>query len=190
MKNILLLVVALSANAFAVDYGGADKYPVQSVTGGSYILMVNGVDIDPSYDLQAKAISAASLLSIKCGCLVSIRQPTIKYSTEWRVSVKSSSSSSSKSSAPSSAPSSSSSIKTMSYVEWARPTQRVDSSELRENEISNYILKQPESLVSIPPAQTRAVVDESKGLPVSIAVIDTLGNASDFINLNIKKGSI
>lgn len=179
MKTFCLCILLIPSIVFAADYGGADKYPVQTKTGGSYILSVTGVDVAPTYDLQARAESAAIALSLKCGCEVSIRQPTLKYKTEWR---KASSSSSSSSSSVSSS-SSSSRIATSGYIEWQAPTHREDGSLLESVAAYHVVFEEKQILVS--GEKTKLALSKPSGVAL-IAAQDSNGLISNFAQANVK----
>lgn len=186
MKIFILSILLLATVVFAADYGGADKYPIQTRTGGSYILSVSGVDISPTYDLQARADAAAVMLSLKCGCEVSVRQPVLKYSTEWRK--VSSSSSSVKSSSSSTAISASSSysssrVSTSGYIEWQAPTQREDGSALESVAVYHVIFEENKILVS--GDKTKLNVDKPTGVAL-IAAQDSGGLLSSYAQATVK----
>ena len=185
MKILPLCILLIPSIVFAADYGGADKYPVQTKTGGSYILSVGGVDVSPTYDLQARAESAAIALSLKCGCEVSIRQPVLKYRTEWRNTSSSSSPSSAKSSSSSSAASSSSSsrVATSGYIEWQAPTQREDGSALESVVAYHVIYEEKDILVS--GDKTKLALNKPSGTAL-IAAQDSTGVMSNYVQANVK----
>lgn len=179
MKIFILLILLFAQAAFGADYGGADKYPIQTKTGGSYILSAGGVDVVPTYDLQARAESAAIALSLKCGCEVSIRQPTLKYKTEWR---KASSSLSSSSSSVSSS-SSSSRVATSGFIEWQAPTQREDGSVLESVAAYHVVFEEKQILVS--GDKTKLSLSKPSGVAL-IAAQDQNGLISNFAQANVK----
>ncbi len=203
MKICLIAFILCPLFAYGADYGGADKYPVQTKTGGSYFLVVAGADIQ-SYDLQAKAEYAASQLSLKCACEVSIRQPTIKYSTIYKSNTPTTSSSKSSvaSSARSSSASSKSSVVSSSaissnkssvvaqsnfkngYIEWEPQHQRIDSSAV---EIQFFIVWQLShkdqstyQFTTLPASARSYDVNPMNGY-LLIAAQDFSGIRSDFI---------
>lgn len=176
MKIFILLILLFAKAAFGADYGGADKYPIQTKTGGSYILSAGGVDVSPTYDLQARAESAAIALSLKCGCEVSIRQPVLKYKTEWRKASSSSSSSASSSS-------SSSRVATSGYIEWQAPTQREDGSALESVVAYHVIYEEKDILVS--GDKTKLNVSRPSGVAL-IAAQDSSGLISNYVQANVK----
>lgn len=176
MKILHLCILLITSIVFAADYGGADKYPVQTKTGGSYILSAGGVDVSPTYDLQARAESAAIALSLKCGCEVSIRQPVLKYKTEWRKASSSSSSGVSISS-------SSSRVATSGYIEWQAPTHREDGSSLESVAAYHVVFEEKQILVA--GDKTRLSLSKSSGTAL-IAAQDQNGLISNFAQANVK----
>jgi len=181
MKIFILPLMLFASVVFAADYGGADKYPVQTKTGGSYIVSAGGVAVSPTYDLQARAESAASALSLKCGCVVTVTQPILTYNTEWRKSATSSSSSKASSGAASS--SSSSRVATSGYIEWERPTKREDGSSL-DKVIAYHIIFEDKSF-SVLGDKTKLALNKPSGTAL-IAAQDSTGVMSNYATINIK----
>ena len=187
MKYLILLL--LSFNTLAADYGGADKYPVQTKTGGSYIVAADSVSYKQDYDTLAKAEYSAISLSIKCGCEVTLTSPIVKFKTEWKSasSAKTSSSSSSKASSSSSAKSSDSSSNApkTTYIEWQEPSfeQNIDSYIIRQKNLKdkNFVIHYVKA-----PAN-RFYIDESKGLILFIASQAVGGMTSDYVSITAKK---
>lgn len=182
MKIFILSTMLFASVVFAADYGGADKYPIQQKTGGSYILSVGGVDVSPSYDLQARAESAAIARSLKCGCEVLIRQPVLKYRTEWRNTSSSSSAKSSSSSRPASS-SSSSRVATSGYIEWQAPTQREDGSSLESVAAYHVVFEEKQLLVA--GDKTKLALSKPSGVAL-IAAQDSSGLISNYAQANVK----
>jgi len=178
MKIFILPLMLFASVVFAADYGGADRYPVQTKTGGSYIVSAGGVAVSPTYDLQARAESAASALSLKCGCVVTVTQPILTYNTEWRKSATSSSSSKSSSSATSS-----SRVATSGYIEWERPTKREDGSSLDKVLAYHIIFEEKSFLVS--GDKTKLALNKPIGTAL-IAAQDSTGVMSNYVQANVK----
>lgn len=186
MKYLILLL--LSFNTLAADYGGADKYPVQTKTGGSYIVAADSVSYKQDYDTLAKAEYSAISLSIKCGCEVTLTSPIVKFKTEWKAasssSSKAASSASSKSFSKAASSSSSSAPKT-TYIEWQEPPfeQNIDSYIIRQKNLKdkNFVIHYVKA-----PAN-RFYLDESKGLILFIASQAVGGMTSDYVSITAKK---
>jgi len=183
MKIFLIAFILCPLFAYGAEYGGANKYPVQTKTGGIYVLVVDSVDISPSYDLQARAESAAIALSLKCGCEVSIKQPVLKYRTEWRNTSSSSSAKSSSSSSSAASSSSSSRIATSGYIEWQAPTQREDGSPLESVAAYHVVFEEKQILVA--GDKTKLALNKTSGVAL-IAAQDSTGVMSNYAQANVK----
>lgn len=82
MKSVLLLLLVFCSLASAQDYGGSATLPTTTVTeSGSYI--VTGTK-ETSFTRYADAAQFAHNESQRCGCSVTIKQPTIAISTLWK----------------------------------------------------------------------------------------------------------
>lgn len=188
INKIIFLLAVLPSLAFA-EYGGADKYPVQTKTGGSYIVSATSINFTQDYDALNKAEYSAISLSIKCGCEVTLTSPVVKFKTEWKAasSAKSSSSASSKAASSSSAKSSasSSSVPKTAYIEWQEPSfeQNIDSYIIRQKNLKdkNFVIHY------IKAPANKFYIDESKGLILFIASQAVGGMTSDYVSITAKQ---
>lgn len=88
--------------------------PSVKYEGGRFYLHKDGERLEKYYNQDYTAKAAAVNLSFECGCAITIEQPDIVVTTDGVNTIK---------------------------LTWSHPTERVDGTELLEDEISHYLLE-------------------------------------------------
>jgi hypothetical protein len=206
MKSILLSFLLFASFASAADFGGADKQPFITRTGGTWIVTSPCLAEPQSFSTLQRADEVALYESLKCADKdIEVKQPTYKIKTAWRAapsasSSKSSAVASSKASSSvtvsSAIPKSSSSKSASSrpaviagVIKWTDPQFREDGKPLGPAMAYHIRQKLPEdpswTYYEVAGDVNEFKIDPKKG-EVLIAFQDRNGIFSDFVPIDIQ----